>query len=508
MERTLGRLAEQAWERFDDYESLFFEGRWYRSRELAERARRVAGGLVELGVRPGDRVVVMMANCPEVGITYQALWRAGAAITPVVFLVSHEELRHILLDSGARLIITTNEVLPTVQFAADGLDLPIVVAGDAPEGTIPYSDLEKADELPLVDRAEDDMAALMYTGGTTGRAKGVVLTHAGLYQASQSSQQAGRVPGLTRALIPLPLSHSFGLLTTLVGMHADEPNVAVLMRWFDAKEWIRLAAEHRIQRCPLVPAMIHMLLAEPEFGRTPLPDLKYVVSGAAPLAREALEEFERRVPGVQILEGYGMTETCATTAVNRPGDRRVGSVGKPLPGYTVTIRDEEGRALPPGEDGEICISAPSLMQGYWHAEEATAAALSNGELRSGDIGHLDEDGFLYIVDRKKDLIIRGGFNVFPRDVEDALAEHPEVTMAGVVGRPDPKLGEEVVAFVSLVPDAKATPEELIEWTRRRVGKIKYPREVHIVDSVPVTRVFKTDRKRLREMLKELPSSTS
>ena len=499
---TLGRLAEESWQRFDDYESLFFEGTWHHSHQLAHRARRVSGGFRELGVRPGDRVAVMMANCPEVPITYWALWRAGAVVTPVVFLVSADELRHILTDSGARAIVTTPEVLLTVQMATDGIDISVIVVGDGPEKTIPYAQLESCDEAPLVDTADDDLAALMYTGGTTGRAKGVMLTNAGLYHTSLAARQATEVPGLTRSLVPLPLSHAYGLIVTLGGMQAKQPGTAVLMRWFEPKEWERLAAEHRIQFGALVPAMIHMLLANPEFGGTPLPDLRYLTSGAAPLAREILEEFERRLPGVQILEGYGLTETSAVTSVNPPERRKIGSVGLPLPGYTVTVRDEDGKELPAGEDGEICVRSASLMRGYRHEPAESTTAIVDGELRTGDIGHLDEDGYIYVVDRKKDLIIRGGFNVFPRDVEDALAEHPDVTMAGVVGRPDPKSGEEIVAFVSLGPGATVTADELVAWTRERIGKIKYPREVHVVDAVPVTSVFKTDRKRLRQMLSE------
>ncbi|RAY15495.1 acyl-CoA synthetase [Actinomadura craniellae] len=506
-QRTLGRLAEVAWNRFDDYESLFFEGSWHRSQQLAGRARRACGGFTELGVRPGDRVVVMMANCPEVGITYQALWRAGAAITPVMFLVSPEELRHILLDSGARVVVTTTEVLPKVQAGADGLDVRIVLVGEETTGTIPFSQLDSGPEGPLVDRAEDDLAALMYTGGTTGRAKGVMLTHAGLYSAAGRRSEQGQVSDPpNRSIVPLPLSHAYGLIVTLIGMHSELPRVSVLMRWFDAAQWQRLAAEHRAQIGPLVPAMIQMLLADPGFGATPLPDLRYVTSGAAPLPREALDEFERRLPGVEILEGYGMTETSAIISSNPPGARRLGSVGLPIPGYQVVIRDDEGRELPPGTDGEICVTSESVMRGYWNADEATVAAMPGGELRTGDIGHLDEDGYLYVVDRKKDLIIRNGFNVFPRDVEDALTEHPDVTMAGVVGRPDPRLGEEVVAFVSLAEGSSTTSADLVGWMRDRIGQVKYPREVHVVDAVPVTSVFKTDRKRLRKMLDEYSSS--
>jgi long-chain acyl-CoA synthetase len=500
--QTLSRLTEESWQRFDDHEALFFEGTWHHSHEMAHRARRVSGGFAELGIRPGDRVAVMMANCPEVPITYQALWRSGAVVTPVVFLVSAEELRHILIDSGARAIVTTPEVLLTVQMASDGLDIKIIIVGDGPEETIPFTQLESCDELPLVDAAEDDLAALMYTGGTTGRAKGVMLTHAGLYHTSLAGREATEVPGINRSLMPLPMSHAYGLIVVLAGMQAKEPGTAVLMRWFDPKEWERLAVEHRSQFGPLVPAMIHMLLATPEFGATPLPDLRYITSGAAPLSKDTLEEFERRLPGVQILEGYGLTETSAVTSVNPPGKRKVGSVGVPLPGYQVTIRDEEGKELSAGEDGEICVRTASLMKGYRNAPEANTTALVGDELRTGDLGHLDEDGYIYVVDRKKDLIIRGGFNVFPRDVEDALTEHPDVTMAGVVGKPDPKSGEEVVAFVSLAPGATVTPDELIAWTRERIGKIKYPREVHVVDAVPVTSVFKTDRKALRKLLTE------
>jgi long-chain acyl-CoA synthetase len=507
---TLGRLTEEFWQRHDDGESLFFEGTWHRRHDLAARARRVAGGFGALGVRPGDRVAVMMTNCPEVPITYWALWRAGAVITPVIFLASHEELRHILHNSDARAIVTTPEVLLTVQLAAAGLDVKIIVVGETPEDAIPYAELEAAAEGTLTERDDEDLAALMYTGGTTGRAKGVMLTNAGLYNVSAAGYQASRAPGLNRALVPLPMSHAYGLIVTLVGMHHTEPGRSVLMRWFDPAEWLRLAAEHRVQVAPLVPAMIQALLTQP-LEETPLPDLKRVSSGAAPLPAETMREFERRLPGVQVFEGYGLTETSAVTTVNRPGARRVGSVGRPLPGYELVIRDDDGNELPAGQDGEICVRGASLMKGYWPDPDRDAGgeaakggtALVDGELRTGDIGHLDEDGYLYIVDRKKDLIIRGGFNVFPRDIEDALIRHPDVSMAGVVGRPDREKGEEVVAFVSLRPGAEITADKLIVWAKEQLGSIKYPREIHVIDQVPVTSVFKTDRKKLRVMLKTM-----
>jgi long-chain acyl-CoA synthetase len=208
-------------------------------------------------------------------------------------------------------------------------------------------------------------------------------------------------------------------------------------------------------------------------------------------------EIERRIPSVTVRQGYGLTETAALIATNPAGHEKPGSVGVPIPGAEVRIVDAEERPLPVGEVGEICCRSPAVMQGYWRSEQATADTIRDGWLHTGDVGYLDEDGYLFIVDRKKDLIIRGGFNVYPRDVEDALLEHPAVTGVGVVGRPDDRYGEEVVAFVSLTAPDSVSPDELVAWARERIGGYKYPREVHIVEAMPLTAVGKLDRKVLR-----------
>jgi long-chain acyl-CoA synthetase len=490
---SLARRAEQLLERFGDRESLFFEGRWYRSGELAARAHRVARGLTEIGVSPGDRVVVCMANCPEVGLTYQALWRAGAVPTPVLFLLTEDELRHVVEDSGAVACVTTPEFLPKVTAAAGGV--PVVVVGEASGGAIPWEQLEAADELALVDRDGSDLAALLYTGGTTGRSKGVALTHASLDAAGSAAAEAAYEPGRNRGLLPLPLAHAYGLLVTVGGLHAKEPGQAVLMRWFDPAGWVALAEEHKVQTSALVPSMIQMLLTQP-LEQHDLSSLERVSSGAAPLAPEVQAEFERRIPGVEIREGYGCTETSALIST-QPTVRRVGSVGTPVPGVEVRIEDADGTVLPAGQDGEICVRGPVLMQGYWKSPEATEQAIRDGWLHTGDVGHFDEDGYLYVVDRIKDLIIRGGFNVYPRDIEDVLLAHPSVVGAAAVGRPDPKLGEEVIAFVQLAPGADDSPQSLIAYAREHLGAHKYPREIRFVDSMPLTSVMKLDRKALR-----------
>jgi long-chain acyl-CoA synthetase len=494
---TLSRRAEEALDRLGDHPSLFFEGTWQTSGELARRARRAAAGFVGLGVRPGDRVVLCMANCPEVGITYAALWRAGAVATPVLFLLSEDELRHVFSDSGAVAVVTTPEFLPKILATAGGLPV-VVVDGDG--GTTSYAELESGDELPLVDRDPSDLAALLYTGGTTGRSKGVALTHASLDAAGAAGYAAAYRPGRRNGLLPLPLAHAYGLMVSVTGLHAREPGQSVLMRWFDPAGFLSLVEEHRVQQAALVPSMIQMLLTQP-LEQHDLSSLERISSGGAPLAVEVALELERRVPSVEVREGYGCTETSALIATQPLEERRLGSVGKPVAGVEVRITGADGEALPAGEDGEICVRGPVLMSGYWNSPEATASAIRDGWFHTGDVGHLDDDGYLFVVDRIKDLIIRNGFNVYPRDVEDVLLAHPDVTAAAVVGRPDPKVGEEVVAFVSLAPGSELTPDALIEFTKQHVSAAKYPREIRVVDAIPLTSVLKTDRKALRAQVR-------
>jgi long-chain acyl-CoA synthetase len=500
-ERNLAVLSEQSFAKHGDRDAFYFEGQWYRSGDLFDRAAKLGQGFVELGVAPGDRVAVLMANCPEVGLAYTALWRAGAAITPLIFLLPPDEVRRILEDSEATAIVTTPEFLDNVRKAAEGVSTLkwIISLGPEQDGVISLASLEDASAGGIVPRDDKDLAALMYTGGTTGRAKGVMLAHENLWFCAKSSHDASYSPGVNSVLVPLPLSHSFGLIVTVIAMHNNEPGTGVLMRWFDPAEWLRLAQDLKIQRSTVVPSMLQILLGLP-LEDYDLSSLRFLSCGAAPLAPEVANEFMRRVPSVKITEGYGCTESGAVISVNPPDAPKIGTVGKVIPGYEMVLRNDDGTPSAPGEPGEVTVRSPGVMQGYWRAPEATAAAIQDGWLYTGDIGTLDEDGYLRIVDRKKDLIIRGGFNVFPRDVEDCLLEHPAVALAGVVGRKDQKLGEEVVAFVQLNPGAQVTPQGLIAHVKERIGGYKYPREVNIVPSVPLTPVGKVDRKAIRQML--------
>jgi len=423
-----------------------------------------------------------MANCPEVTIAYNAIWRAGAVVTPVIFLVPPAELELILQDSGAKLVLATPELAANVPAHARCVT------------TEEFHALEQADRSEIVPRAPEDPAALLYTGGTTGRSKGVLLSHENLWFAGKAGHEAGHIPGVTRGLLALPLSHAYGLLVTVVGLHAVQQGEAVLMRWFDPIGWLELAQEHRTQISAVVPSMIQLLLAQP-IEDYDLSNLSHLVSGGAPLPAELAQELIRRIPQLEVREGYGLTESSALVTSTRPGQSRLGSVGKPVPGTEVRIDGED-------DVGEILVRSPMVMLSYWNQPEATEETVVDGWLHTGDLGHLDDDGYLYIVDRKKDLIIRGGFNVFPRDVEEALLEHPAIAAAGVVGRPDKAHGEEVVAFVELRSGQEADPDDLVAFAKGRIGGYKYPRVVHVVPSMPLTPVGKVDRKKLRERLRE------
>jgi long-chain acyl-CoA synthetase len=501
--QNLGRLADAALSRLGDYPSLWFEGNWHSSGEIQARAERASAGLRDIGVTPGSRVVVMMANCPEVFISYHAIWRAGAVVTPAIFLMTVPELRHVMVDSGAVAVIATKELLPKVLPAAEGLGLKVIVAGaDGIADVVDFAALETSVPAKLVDVSADSLAALLYTGGTTGRSKGVPLTHGQLSEGAGAARSVTYVPGITRSVLALPLAHAFGILVTVGGMHATEPLVTALQRWFDAAGFLALAQQHRAQAAALVPSMLAMLLAQP-LEDYDLSELRYLSCGAAPLPAALAREFQRRVPSATVMEGYGCTETAGIISATPPAAPRPGTVGKPVPGVELRLLDLDGKEVPVGQEGEIVVRGPNVMNGYWDEPSQGPGAVVDGWFATGDIGRLDEDGYLSIVDRKKDLIIRGGHNVFPRDVEDVMLAHPAVAAAAVVGRSDERLGEEVIAFVALRPGSAATQEELIAHAKANLAATKYPREIRVVEAIPLTSVGKVDRKRLREHVREV-----
>lgn len=509
--------------RFGPYKALIYEDqqdvREYSNMDIAREAAQLAAGLQALGIEKGDRVIVMMINCPEVIIAYQAIARAGAIIIPVMPLLKRPEVRYIAENSTAKAVITSPILLPLLHSAL--ADIPsmqhIITAGNVEAQTSAqgkhagspfytlhaYSDVVKKGEAGAmnflssagaVPVAEDDIAVILYTSGTTGHPKGVVLTHRNLI----SNALSGRGPErLTRDdetnLAVLPLAHAYGMLASNVFFLRGLTIVAHPR--FDTTAVLSAIERYRIVSFAGVPAMFVALLFSPDADKYDTSSLQTCVSGSAPLPVAILEGFEKKF-GCRILEGYGLSEgSAALTGHSLEMERRPGSVGKPLPSVEVLVVDENDQPVPVGELGEIIARGPNIMKGYYNMPEETRAALKNGWLHTGDMGRFDEDGYLYIVERKKDVIIRGGLNIYPRDVEEVLGKHPAVVEAAVIGVPSERMGEEVKAFV--VARAPIEAETLLAYCRESLANYKTPYEIEFINALPRNAVGKIDKKELR-----------
>jgi long-chain acyl-CoA synthetase len=503
---NLAALAEDNLRKYGEYERLWFEGRSYTNRELFESSRRLAMALKRLGLRPDDKVVVMMMNSPEVLVSYPAIWRAGGVVVPVLFLLEAHELRYILEDSQAAIIITSPELLDKVREASQRVETVrhIIVSGEAErrcEDTLSFDELVGASppQVHLVDRRDDDLAVILYTSGTTGRPKGVMQTHKNLLaNAMNAYNSATNKERLNiKTLLVLPLAHSFGLGVT-VGGHLFRSS-GVLMRWFDPEPALRLIEEHRIEGMAGVPTMFVYMMNHPKAEDYDTSSVTRWLVGAAPMPQEQKDQFEKKFGGT-LYVGYGLTESCPGIAFEREDmPRKPGSTGVPMEGVEVKIVDEDGKDLARGQIGEIIARGENISPGYYKMPEETAQTFCDGWLYTGDIGYLDEDNYLFIVERKKDLIIRGGLNVYPKDVEEFLARHPAVQECAVVGVPDSLMGEEVCAFVVTKYGIEISSQELISHCQHHLAKYKTPRYLEIVSSLPKTTIGKIQKKELRAM---------
>jgi long-chain acyl-CoA synthetase len=412
-----------------------------------------------------------------------------------VFLLSPDEVRHILEDSEARVVVTSPELVSKVE----GWTGPVVLVGGGAGGLDWETLLAREDaDAPIVPRQPSDLAVILYTSGTTGRPKGVALSHDNLAANARAAASLYELDRTAWALAVLPLSHSYGLTVMNAGNILGTR--AVLLRWFNPELVLETIERFRVQSMAGVPTMYVYLLHYPDAGRFDTSSMRSWGSGAAPLPLEIVEPFEAKFGG-RLMEGYGLTEASPVVSAHRlSGVRKLGSVGQPIPGVQVAILDDEDRPVPAGELGEICVRGPNVMLGYYRLPEETARTLRHGWLHTGDVGRLDADNFLYVVERKKDLIIRGGFNIYPREVEEILYAHPAVAEAAVIGMPDPVMGEEVLAFVVRKPGAEAEADAIIAFCQERLAKYKCPRRVRFVPSLPKTPVGKILRKALRAEL--------
>ena len=492
---NLARLAEDNVERHGEYVSLVFDGVEWTNVAQQRAAGRFAHALRRLGVGPGDRVLVLLPNCPEVLQAYAGILKTGAVIVPVVFLLGPAEVRHILADSEAKVVVTAPEFVDKL----DGWAGPVVLVSGGERGPA-WSDVLAAepDAFTTVERDDRDLAVILYTSGTTGRPKGVALSHDNLASNARSAAALYELDRTRWSLMVLPLSHSYGLTVMNAGNILGTRGV--LLRWFHPEAVLEAIQRYRVESMSAVPTMLLYLLHYPDAARFDTSSMRVWGSGAAPLPLEIVEPFEKKFGG-RIQEGYGLTEASPVVSGHRlSGVRKLGSVGQPIPGVEVAILDDADRPQPTGELGEVCVRGPNVMQGYYRLHQETAEALRNGWLHTGDMGRLDADGFLYIVERKKDLIIRGGFNVYPREVEEVLYAHPAVAEAAVVGMRDPMLGEEVLAFVVLKAGVTADASALIAFCQARLAKYKCPKQVRFLDAMPKTPIGKILRKELRGLV--------
>jgi len=498
---NLVELAEQNYTRFGERVSVIFEDREYTNLEMLRFSKKLANGLKNLGVGPGDKVVVMLLNCPEVVISYQGILRAGGIIVPVLFLLGQREITHILKNSESVAIITSKDLLDRIDKDRDTIETlkhVIVVEDEDLPGTIRFWELvdgDSEDSIPI-QIEEDDLAVILYTAGTTGTPKGVMLNHKNLYSNAVGLASTVDVEPDNVGLLVLPLSHSYGLTVMNTGYMFE--NKAVMMRWFDTEETFRLIERYKVTGFAGVPAMFAMILNSSETDNYDLSSLERCGSGSAPLPVEILRGFQEKFD-CTIREGYGLSEAAPVVSTHFPDcPQKPGSIGQPLPGVEVKIVDEKDRSVPVGETGELLVKGPNVSPGYYKLPEETAETFRNGWLYTGDMARMDEDGYLYIVERKKDLIIRGGFNIYPRDVEEVLYEHSVVVDAAVIGVPDPVMGEEVKAFVVLREGQSASEQDIIGHCQQHLGKYKCPRYVEFIDTMPRNPIGKILRKELRQ----------
>jgi long-chain acyl-CoA synthetase len=449
--------------------------------ELDERSARLATLLREKGFQPGDRVGVMLPNVLEFPIAYYGVLRAGGTVVPMNVLLKRREIAFYLKDSGAKLLLSWHGFVEEARDGADEAGAELIAVEPA---TFAVALEEHEPAVGLAETAEDDTAVILYTSGTTGKPKGAELTHHNLFRnADVSSRTTSEISQGDVVLGALPLFHSFG---QTVSMNASLKVGAclTLVPKFDPGEALATMQRDGVTHFYGVPTMYGALLHHPERESFDTSSLRICITGGASMPVEVLRGFEDAF-GAKVMEGYGLSETSPVACSNHPDrERKAGSIGTPIEGVEMRIVDENDEPVAQGEVGEIVIRGHNIMKGYWQRPEATEEAMRGGWFHSGDMARTDEDGYFYIVDRKKDLIIRGGYNVYPREVEEVLYEHPKIREAAVVGVPHDEWGEEIGAAVVLHEGEELGPDEVSAYVKERIAAYKYPRVVWFLDDLP------------------------
>ncbi len=480
--------------------------------QLNEAANQCASGLARLGVHTGDSVAVMLPNVPEFVIAYFGVLKLGGCVVPLNTLFKASEIAYQVEDSDASALVVAESLLPEARRALLGVEAchHLIVSGKrSPPGWHLFSDLlgRGRPEFDTVQTMPDDTAVILYTAGATGHPKGAELTHFNMfYNAALTADHLCRLTAQDVSLSVLPLFHAFGQ-TCVMNATLYAGGTLTLLSRFEPDRVLQVIQRDRVTLLMGVPTMYWYLQHYPAAEKYDWSSLRLCCSGGAALPVDLMKQFEERY-GLPIFEGYGLSETAPVAAFNVPLSfrrdhvaeqaPRPGSIGLPIYGVQMKIFDEKDRELPPGEVGEIVIRGHNVMKGYYKRPGPTAEAMRGGWFHTGDLGRMDESGYFYVVDRKKDLIIRGGLNIYPREVEDVLLAHPAVAEVAVVGAPDEVMGEEIKAFVVLEQDEAVDAEDLIEYGRKRMAAYKYPRYIEFRTELPKDATGKIIKRQLKE----------
>ncbi len=503
---NIAQLSLNNIKEYGEYTATLFGERTITNVQQYEHACKTATVLQDHGISEGDRILVMMLNSPDVMSAFTATWKLGAVIIPVTPMWTAREARYVIEDSGARLAITSPELAPLLAAASEGIESvqEILVMGDTdtPGATGIIAEIESADRYErMFASSPDDTAMLLYTSGTTGDPKGVILSHGNLVSTNDMFYQNSKDITDMRSVSSLPLSHIYGVLLMNLGFRLAS-RTRVLAQW-DTRAVFEAIEELKVNRLSVVPTMLSYMLNFPERDKYDTSSLTHVGSGGAPIPEAVRVEFEKEFD-CSVKQGYGLSETGgALTGYEQDEAYRVGSVGRPLPGIEACILDNDNSPVAAGEAGEICTRGPHVMHGYMNKEEATREAIVDGWLHTGDIGHMDADGYIYITDRKKDLIIKGGENISPKEIEEGIYAHSAISEAAVFGIPDDRFGENLVAAVVLRHGATVTELELLEHLSAHVTKFKIPARVVFLDELPKNPTGKIQKRALRDQFADL-----
>jgi acyl-CoA synthetase (AMP-forming)/AMP-acid ligase II len=499
-----------------DRDLMIFEGKKWTFAQTNDRVNRLANALAQLGVEKGDRIGMLQVNCNQHIETYFAAAKMGAIFVPLNFRAKAEELSYMIDNAEVKVLFTGNRYMEMVDAMLP--DLPSIrhcIALDhADGGKTYYEDLMSASspEEFFSEIGDEDITILMYTAGTTGRPKGVPLIHSGFVAYVLENVEPASPEIEERNLLTVPLYHIAGIQGMLAAVYGGR--TIVLMRQFELKEWMETVQQERVTRAMLVPTMLKWIVDDPDFSSYDLKSLKVITYGAAPMPFEVINKAIKVLPWVQFINAFGQTETASTITALGPEDhvisgteeeqekklkRLTASIGRPLPDVEIKIVDEKGDPVAPLEVGEILARGPRVMKGYWQDEQKTSQVITgDGWLRTGDKGWVDEEGYIFLAGRADDMIIRGGENVSPEEVENVLYAHPKIEEAAVIGIPDPEWGQQPRAIVVLKKGEDATREEIMEYCRSKLAGFKRPRSVVFLDSLPRNPMGKVLKKELRE----------